>query len=347
MSKRTAAEETARGRWLAIGAIVLTLLGWTSIPLFLRFFAKDTTLDAWTANGWRYAISALLWAPVLVIGAFGRKIPRNLWQLALWPSLFNIVGQMCFGLAPYYVDPGLMTFSLRVQIVFVAVGAALMFPLERKIIRSPWFLAGLGMVVAGTLSTVAFKPGGLGDGSGLGIAISVASGVFYAGYALCVRKFMVGINPLMAFAAVSQYTALGLLVLMVAFAPGRGLNFLELSGKVQWLVVLSAVVGIGIGHTLYFYCISKLGVAVSSGVVQLQPITVSVGSLLIFNERLTPTQWCTGTLAIAGAVVMLVAQHRIASRATNAKRDEPFDTLPVDADVAAVEAGNEKTPASR
>lgn len=322
---------------------MLTLMGWTSIPLFLRFFAKDTQLDGWTANGWRYAISALLWAPVLVIALFKGSTPPRLWRLAIWPSVFNIAAQMCFGLAPYYVDPGLMTFSLRVQIVFVAVGAVLLFPSERKIVRSPWFLTGLLMVIAGTLSTIALKPGGLGDGSGIGIAISISSGVLYAGYALAVRKYMVGINPLIAFAAVSQYTALGLLTLMFVFAPQHGAAFFDLGTKLQGLVVLSAIIGIGIGHTLYFYCISKLGVAVASGVVQLQPITVSVGSMLIFNERLTSWQWCTGMLAISGAVVMLVAQHRIAS-AAKVKQDEPFDTLPVDPVVAAVEAGNEKTP---
>ncbi len=343
MSTHTAGQ-AHDGRWTAIGAIVLTLLGWTSIPLFLRYFATHTELDAWTANGWRYGISALIWAPVLVLGLFRGTLPKGLWRLALWPSLFNIAAQVCFALAPYYIDPGLMTFSLRVQIVFVAVGAAMLFPMERRVIGSRFFLTGLVMVLAGTLATVAAKPGGLGGGSGLGIFISILSGVLYAGYALCVRRFMVGISPLVAFAAVSQYTAIGLVALMLAVGAGRGGAFFALGAPVQWLVVLSAIIGIGIGHTLYFYCISKLGVAVSSGVVQLQPITVSLASLIIFGERLTVLQWCTGMLAISGAVVMLIAQHRIAGAPTAPKHQEPFDKLPVDAIVAAVEAGNEEKP---
>jgi drug/metabolite transporter (DMT)-like permease len=79
----------------------------------------------------------------------------------------------------------------------------------------------------------------------------------------------------------------------------------------QFLLVLSAVIGIGLGHTLYFASISRLGLAVAAGVVQLQPITVSIGSMLLFDERLNALQWIGGTIAIVGAVIMLIAQHRL------------------------------------
>jgi hypothetical protein len=58
--------------------ILLTLAGWTSIPLFLRDFAHGPfAIDAWTANGWRYGVSALLWAPVLVLGLWRRNLPQG------------------------------------------------------------------------------------------------------------------------------------------------------------------------------------------------------------------------------------------------------------------------------
>ncbi len=58
---------------VAIGTltITLTLLGWSSVPLFLRHFVD--LIDPWTSNGWRYGFSALLWAPVLVIGFLGGR----------------------------------------------------------------------------------------------------------------------------------------------------------------------------------------------------------------------------------------------------------------------------------
>src|SRR4051812_2711017 len=80
------------GRTLGIVLILLTLLGWSSIPLFLRHFTQPPhRIDAWTANGWRYAFSALLWAPVLITAALRRTTPRGLWRAALVPGLFNAV----------------------------------------------------------------------------------------------------------------------------------------------------------------------------------------------------------------------------------------------------------------
>ncbi len=323
------------GWGLGVVTILATLAGWTSIPLFLRFFTSD--IDAWTANGWRYGISALLWLPVLLVGWRRGTLPRGLWRAALWPSLWNIPGQVLFGLAPYYVEPGLMTFSMRLQIVFLFTGAALLFPAERRVIRSPWFLLGIALVLCGTLATVGLKPGGLGGGSGLGVAMAIGAGLFYACYALSVRKAMMGIAPLTAFAAVNQITGVALVALMLALgrdvgtgAWNAGLSALSLGPGKFWLLVLSAVVGIGLGHTFYFLSIKRLGLAVSTAVVQMQPVTVSLASWAIFTERMTPAQWATGMTALAGAGVVLYAQHRLTSRAAAAAAaPDPVVPVPV------------------
>ncbi|GMV26849.1 MAG: hypothetical protein AMXMBFR58_28800 [Phycisphaerae bacterium] len=292
--------------------ILLTLAGWTSIPLFLRDFAHGPfAIDAWTANGWRYGVSALLWAPVLVLGLWRRDLPKGIWRAALVPSIFNTIAQVAFAIAPYMVKPGLMTFSMRLQIIFLTVGAALLFPAERRVIRTGGYLSGMAMVMIGTAATLMFQDGGLGGGTAAGVAISIAAGLFYAFYGLSVRKSMQEYHPFTAFAVVSQYTAAAIVVLMVVLGDRHGMTVLDLPGTRQFLLVLSAVIGIGLGHTLYFASISRLGLAVAAGVVQLQPITVSIGSMLLFDERLNALQWIGGTIAIAGAVIMLLAQHRL------------------------------------
>ncbi len=322
---------------LGVVTIVLTLLGWTSIPLFLKFFS--TLIDPWTANGWRYGFSALMWLPVLTWRYWRKDVPSGLWRAALPASLFNIAAQVCFGLAPYYIDPGLMTFSLRLQIVFVMFGAAMMFASERSVIRSPLFIAGISMLLSGTLLTIALKEGGIGNArSTTGIVIAISSGVLYAGYSLSVRKFMHGIPAFTAFAAVSQYTGGALLVLMFVLGDKSGMllsrvhelaavgeapearwllggaSVFALDGWQTFLLLLSAIIGIGMGHTLYYYSIQRLGLAVATGVVQLQPVTVSICSMLIFHEQLRHLQWITGIIAICGAVCMLWAQQRLAKR---------------------------------
>jgi hypothetical protein len=121
----------------AMGAltVVITLLGWSSVPLFLRYFADH--IDFWTSNGWRYGFSALVWLPVLIAISMRSSLPKGLWKAALVPSLFNAAGQVLFTWAHYRIDPGLLTFGLRSQLIFVAIGAWLMFPQERAVIRTP------------------------------------------------------------------------------------------------------------------------------------------------------------------------------------------------------------------
>lgn len=294
-----------------VAMVVLTLLGWSSIPLFLKHFAP--LIDCWTANGWRYALSALIWLPVLILGWKRKSLPPGLWKAALVPSLFNVPAQVAFGLAPYLVDPGLMTFSMRLQIVFVMTGAAILFAAERAIIRTPAFLVGMTVVLIGTAGTIYLNPKGLGGGTALGITFAIGAGLLYSGYALAVRKFMHGMAPLAAFAAISQYTAVSLFVLMLVFAKHEGkhdlgMQLFRLDHMQLLLLALSALIGIGLGHTLYFASIARLGLAVSAGVVQLQPVIVSIISISLFNEAFTPGQWAFGILAIAGAVYMLATQ---------------------------------------
>jgi drug/metabolite transporter (DMT)-like permease len=247
-------------------------------------------------------------------------MPAGIWRASLVPSIFNTLGQLLFGLAPYYVDPGLMTFSLRLQIVFVTVGAALLFPAERRIVRTPMFLAGLAIVFLGTMGTIAFKPGGLGGGTSIGIIMSVGSGLLYACYSLAVRHYMQGMNPLVAFAAISQYTAIGLLIPMFIYGRDHGMHALDLSASLFALLVLSSLIGIGLGHTFYYISIARLGVAVSAGVIQLQPFLVAAASFFMFNERLTIAQWSSGAAAVLGAGIILSAQHRM-SRADKKARE--------------------------
>ena len=322
----------------------MTLVGWSSVPLFLKHFSH--TIDAWTSNGWRYGFSALLWAPVLVVGLARKTLPSGLWKAAILPAVLNSLGQTCFAWAHYKIDPGLLTFGLRLQIVFVSVGAFLLFPGERRVIRNPWFVVGACMVLSGTLAIVslakvetaegpsdasvpvlaqsgeaAMPASGTGEHA-LGVGLAIASGLLFAAYALSVRRNMHAIPSVTAFAVISQYTAAAMVVLMLVLSADHGAGAWELSNGQLALLLLSAIIGIALGHVFYYASIARLGVAVSSGVVQLQPIIVTGASSVIFGERLSTAQLVFGVLAICGAGVMLSVQHRLARRDARARELE-------------------------
>jgi len=320
---------------LTFGAIMvtLTLVGWSSIPLFLRHFAE--MIDPWTSNGWRYGFSALLWAPVLVIVASRRGLPPGLWKAAIMPSIVNAAGQVCFTYAHYLIDPGLLAFGLRSQLLFVAVGAWMLFPMERKIIRTRGYLGGGLLLVAGMVAVIAFEQAGR-DGAAhsvaetgaawgsvrsyaIGVALAIGSGGLFAAYALAVRKYMHGMNSVVAFAAICQYTAAVMVGLMLVLGAQRGLTTFDLPPHEFMMLLLSAVIGIALGHVFYYISIARLGVAVSSGVLQLQPFLVALAALPLFSEVLTAGQWIGGCIAVSGAMLMLSVQYRMNRRRERAR----------------------------
>ncbi len=290
--------------------ITLTLLGWSSVPLFLRHFVD--LIDPWTSNGWRYGFSALLWAPVLVIGFLGGRLKPGLWKAAIVPSIVNAFGQVTFVLAHYQIEPGLLSFGLRSQIIFAAVGAYLLFPAERRVIRSRSYLLGVLAVMGGTSGALLMGPERPNGDAALGIGLAIVSGFFFALYALSVRKYMRDRNSVVAFAMISQYTAAAMVVLMVLFGRRSGVEVIELPRSEFALLLLSAVIGIALGHVLYYMSIARLGVAVSAGVLQLHPFVVAIASFFLFAEVLNTAQWISGSVAISGALLMLTAQRRLA-----------------------------------
>lgn len=343
-----AGEQHAGSTAAGVGLILLTLAGWTVAPIFIKYFASE--IDAWTSNGWRYGFAAVLWAPLLIGLRLGKKWPAGLMRAALVPAAFNAAAQAAFTSSFYLIDPGMVAFGLRVQMVFTAVGAFMLFPAERPVIGTWGFIAGVLAVVAGTAGTVIFQHGGLSSrDSVVGVGLAIAAGAGFAGYALGVRKCMSGYRSMAAFAAISQYTALVQVVLMLALGERFGLMALEMTAPQFGLLLLSSVIGIALAHVLYYMAIERLGVAVSTGIIQLQPFTVAAVSIPMFGEVLTGWQWVAGGVAVGGAIAMVWVQHRHRKREAAQRRGAGFKDLPPDHVAAAVagESGEAVTPGAR
>ncbi len=309
-------------------AVAFTLAGWSAVPLFLRYFADS--IDVWTSNGWRYAFSALLWSPVLIWGLLRASLPKGLWKRALVPAMINSVGQVLFAWAHYKIDPGLLVFSLRFQIIFVALGAAILFANERSVIASKGFIFGMALVMGGTIGAVSMTREAFDGATIAGLLLAFGAGIGFAGYALSVRYFMQGIKPVIAFAAISQYTAAAMVVLMLVLGERMGLGALDMSGMNIFLLLLSAVIGIALGHVCYYTAIAKLGVAISTGIIQLQPFLVAVGSYFWFQEKLTSMQWISGMIAVLGAAMVLRVQHSKSAAPAPADASPELRELPAD-----------------
>jgi drug/metabolite transporter (DMT)-like permease len=355
MPSQTAAPATAQSHSGLSAAGVAAgggaLLCWTVTPLFVEYLTGS--FDLWASNGWRYGLAALMWLPYLVWTLVRRRVPGSVWRRALLPAFFSTVAQIAFVAAFYYTGPAQLTFGLRMQIVATAIGAAILFPAEREVIRRSTFLVGALAVLAGVVGVAAFAPGAVeavegeglveaaleptGDSNLFGMFLAAIAGIGYAGYAMSVRKCLAGVSAKLSFSVISLYVGVALLILMLLLSESPASQLAAIDGW-QWIcVLLSVVFGLAAGHVIYFVAMERLGVAQATGIVQLQPFTVAAASFLIFGELLAPAQLLCGTVAVGGAAMMLYTQHLVARRRRLDARRE-FDEFPLNEAVALEEA---------
>ncbi|GAB4544552.1 MAG: hypothetical protein Tsb0013_01720 [Phycisphaerales bacterium] len=301
---------------LGLLAMLTTLFAWTAAPLLMEHFS--TAMDVWTMNGWRYGAAALCWSPLIALRLATRRFPGALWRAALVPTIFNCMGQVALASAFYYTDPTMVAFSLRVQLIAVALGGAICFAAERRVIREPKFLIGMVLVLAGVGAYLLLHPdfAVAGTDTLIGAALGATAGATFGGYALSIRPLMRAHPPILSYAVISAYTAAAMLALMFLFAdidhgfPGG--VALRLSPAQFALLIASALIALFVGHPCYYYAIRAIGVSATAAVLQLQPITVGIGALLFFEGAVNLGQSIAGTVAVASAIWMLRIQHRVA-----------------------------------
>lgn len=313
--------------------IVITLAGWSSVPLFIKHFS--TAIDLWTSNGWRYGFSAFLWAPVVIAGLLRNRLPDGIWKAAVPAAIVNCIGQVAFTWSFYKIDPATATFGLRSQMVFVVLGAWFLLPAERPILRHRGTWVGIVLILTGVVGTSLAKGQVPNPSETFGMLLAVGAGACFGLYGICVRKFLHGFHPIVAFSVISQYTAFVMVVLMLLLArpidtsgvptggPDFGAGALALPATQFVLLLVSAIAGIALGHVFFYISLARLGIATTSGVIQLQPFCVAIGGYFLLEQPLTWQMLAWGGVAVAGALLMLVIQHRVTHRL---KRERTGDT---------------------
>lgn len=293
----------------ALSALGASILFWSCVPLLLRHFTH--LMDAWTVNGLRYGFAALFWLPYVL--RHRREVPagRNIWKDAIPPAAVHVVGQMLFGLTPYFNDATVMNFVSRSSFLFVTLFGFAMLPDERPLSRRPLFWVGLAGTTAGL---AAMYMGGIGTSStsagGMGLLIVTAA--FWGLYSVLVRRCMSGYSVRLSFGVISLYAAPGLLALM--FGVGHWQAALHVGLLVWVLVWLSAIAGIALGHVLFYRAIHALGPIASEGGLLLIPFVTAILAFAILGERLTALQWVGGFVVVLGCLALLGAKAQLALR---------------------------------
>ena len=122
---------------IATLALLGSILCWSTVPLFLKYFTSF--IDGWTANGLRYPVVVFLYLPWLIYFARKGQLTSRMWKLALLPAIVNTIAQIAWAWAPYYIDPGYLSFLVRLSTVWTVLGSFMLFHDERRLIKSRKF----------------------------------------------------------------------------------------------------------------------------------------------------------------------------------------------------------------
>ena len=293
---------------------------WGVIPPMLKYLTGPGLVpDGFTANMVRYPIAAAIYFPWFIISL--RKGLGRFWLAALLPAAANIIAQALYAAAPYYMNASLMAFLSRLCAVWSILGAFWLFPEERRVAGKPLFWIGAILAISGF---VVMSSLGLRLGTGItitGIVIILFGSLSYSMYELAVRYVIGRTHALQAFAIISIYTSVGL----VGLAPlGRPALVLHLPRFAIIMLIVSAIIGIGCAHGLYYIAVKRIGVAVSSLVLMVSPFISLFCASVFLHERLSIGQWGGGVLLTLGSV-MVIWTHQHLSHGPAAVNPQPLE----------------------
>jgi drug/metabolite transporter (DMT)-like permease len=319
--RKPSVESSGIGRLGITLCLVGSVVGFGVVPIFLRYFTD--TLDAWTVNGVRYSVGAMFWLPFLLVldrnpascPATPASKRHNVWVDAITPSLINAAAQAMFALGPYYVSASTLGFVMRLSFLFTIVFGFLALAEERLLARKGTFWGGAVVAVVGVM---AMYHDSLGQGGlSLGIIVTLASAVAMGAYTVAVRYYMAAYSARQSFGVISLYTSVLLVALMFCF--GDAGRLLEISAWYWFLLTLSAIIGIALGHVLLYQAIHYFGPVVASGVQLITPFVTYLVAAICLGECMSSSEWIGGILLVISGALLVVARCQDSFRSTLAE----------------------------
>lgn len=324
--------EYSRGRGLYLisafrKAIILNLsaaLVWAITPVLIHYVSAGFPVMFQTFA--RYLVSLLVLWPLFFSATSGserarirRRLPYLVPRMALI-AVANFCFQASFTGSLYLVYPGLAMLVYQSTAVFGVLLGFVLFADERPLMREPRFHVGSLLSIVGVVMTVSVGGAGGSTAPAAGILLVLSAALSWAVLTAMVRAWLPGFSPFFVNAAVITFvTPLFLVSHLAVHGPQWAFSA---SGGLWVVMLLSGLMGIGLGHSLFYRSVPALGVSLSNILQLTRPFFTALFSFLIFGERLSPLQMVGGALLIAGAYVVTVlrtGEHRPALKTSAAR----------------------------
>ena len=238
---------------------------------------------------------------------FGSRTTRERgW--AVVAGLFFAADLQCFHYSVTLVGAGLGTVLPNLQVVVVALATWLLFgerPSARALLAIPIVLAGV-VLISGVFDTAAY-----GEDPVAGAILGVASGVFYAGFLIIMRRVnrdrRRSAGPL---ADATLTTALAVVPLGLLLGS---LDFTPSPAQLAWMALLALTSQV-LGYLFITVSLPRLPAAVGSILLFVQPVGTLLVASVLLGERPSPAQLAGVVLVLGGVVIAAVPIRRRDSR---------------------------------
>ena len=298
-------DDTRDGRVAAMLSMFAAVTCFSIATLGIKHLAAH--VDVWTVNGTRYTVAALFWLPAVLLKHRSDPASRGVWRAALVPALVNSVAQTCWGMTPYHNDAAVIGFAIRSSFLFTIVFGMLWVPSERVLLRIPSFWMATLTAAIGLLVMYSGSLRASNGTTAFGLGLIVFTAMLWGLYAVTVRRFLSGYSVRQSFGVVSIYTSVALVTAMLLRGDVSSLATVG-RGNIG-LIVVSAFIGIAIGHVLMFRAIHALGPVFCYGVGLVGPFITWLGAALILHETMSGMEIVGGLIIVLGTCGLVRAKY--------------------------------------
>jgi len=231
-----------------------------------------------------------------------RGLPRALPKIGLI-GLFTFLFQLAFTTSLYLIYPAVMTLIYQSNVLFSVLFAVVFFADERKSVGRRVFQVGLVMAAAGVLVVIG-AGAELGRARfGIGVLTVTLAAVCWAMVGTLVRKWLPAVPGIVSVSAV--FTCVFPLYVATYLVASGGFPIPRAPAGLWAAMLLSGVVGMGVGQTAYYYAVGTLGIALAGSLGLLIPLLVGVLSFIVFGEVLSLWQILGGVVLLSGSYLVI------------------------------------------
>jgi DME family drug/metabolite transporter len=150
----------------------------------------------------------------------------------------------------------------------------------------------------------------------LGEITAILSSLAAAVSAITLAKALNEINPIHSNFIKTLVSSV--IMFPIAFITGEMSNIFTIDISIFFLIILSAVIGFGIGDTLLYKSVTLIGVSKSYTIANSSPLFTMIFAVIFLGEQFR-TAYLIGTILILASVIIIFSEKYINQRKTSLK----------------------------